>query len=236
MQDVLPAVQELQEQAKSARKKGDALRKAGRDDAARDAYRAGVRSLTAALEKLDATRRQLLAAEPPLDDGQEAALNELVETFGSLGGMQQRLGLLQEALRSYSDGAILEQRFQLSSTYNRLNEVKYALLTGQSTLQDQQPRIEGLAHLIEEHLRADKIPSDSGWALADLGDCMALLGRIDEARHAYSEYISKAEIKSSERTLDVLRELAFHLQASSDPDAPRLQAAIDALQSSLAAQ
>jgi tetratricopeptide (TPR) repeat protein len=92
MLERLERAREKQEQAKSYRKKGDALRKAGREDAACDAYRAGVTALTGALQ----------------------------------------LG-------------------------------------------------------------------DSGWAWADLGDCMALLGNLEEARRAYSIFIKKAEIKSPER-------------------------------------
>ena len=236
MLDRLKEVTDRQEQAKSYRKKGDALRKTGREDAAREAYRAGVAALTDALEILRPAMEQLAAISPPLSSEQEAVLRELVETFGARGGMLQRLGLLKEASGSYSEGAVLERRFALPSTYNRLNAVKYSLLAGETRLRELEPQIRELATHIEISLRADKSLSDSGWAWADLGDCMALLGNPEEARRAYSSFISKAEIKSPERTLDVLKEIASKLKESADPDAPRLQAAIDVLQSGLAAR
>jgi tetratricopeptide (TPR) repeat protein len=113
--------------------------------------------------------------------------------------------------------------------------VKYLLLAGERRLRELEPQLRELAAHVETNLRADKSLSDSGWAWADLGDCMALLGKPEEARKAYSSFISKAEIKSPERTLDVLKEIASKLKESADPDAPRLQAAIDILQSGLAA-
>ena len=52
MQDLLKDVSEMQRRAKSCRKKGDALRKVGREDPAREAYRDGVAALNDGLEML----------------------------------------------------------------------------------------------------------------------------------------------------------------------------------------
>jgi tetratricopeptide (TPR) repeat protein len=232
MQELLQSVRDLQKQATSARKKGDAYM-ARRGDEAHQAYREGLVALTEALRKLDPMRKQLVTMEPPLAADEQTVLNELVETFGSLGGLQQRLGLLKEAYENYSAGGRLEEQFKLPTTYNRLNAVRCALLTGQYTLRDLEPRITELAVLLEASLRNNQELSDSGWAWADLGDCMALLGRLDDARRAYSTFIAKAEIKSPERTLDLLRNIAFRLEDAADPDAPRLQAAVAVLQSGL---
>jgi tetratricopeptide (TPR) repeat protein len=236
MQADLQRARDFLAKATSARKKGDALRRVGRKDEARQAYQGGAKDLATTLSALEVGWKELLTLKPPLAANQTEVLDELVETLGALGGMQQRLGLLQEAARSYSDGALLEDKFNLQSTYNRLNAVKYYLLTGEKTLHDLEPRINELASYIGANLRAGKILSDKGWAWADLGDCMALLGRQDEARQAYSTFIAKAEIKSPERTLDVLREIASSLQAAGDPDAQRLHSALHALQSGLAAR
>ena len=115
------------------------------------------------------------------------------------------------------------------------------MLAGEERLCEVESRIRDLAALIETDLRGlthlaaeDKSLIDSGWAWADLGDCMALLDNREDARRVYSIYISKAEIKSPDRTLDVLKEIASKLKEFADPDAPRLQAAIDVLQSQLA--
>ena len=236
MSDLLGQIRQKQEEARSYRKKGDALRKVGREDAAREAFNAGADSLKAALDMLKPGATQIAVAKPPLDGEQKGVLDELVETYGARGGMLQRLGFLKDASKSYSEGAVLEQKFDLPGTYNRLNAVKYSLLAGEARLGELEPRIRELAAHIEASLLADKSLNDSGWAWADLGDCMALLGNVQEARGAYLTFIAKAEIKSPERTLDILKEIASKLGETADPDAPRLRSAIDALQSGLTGQ
>lgn len=232
--DRLETVRQKQEQAKSYRKKGDALRRVGREDAAQDAYQAGVEALTDALKTLRAEPDPVSTMILPLTGDEETVLGELVETYGARGGMLLRLRSPSEALLSYTEGAALEERFARPGTYNRLQAVKASLLTGDKRLRELEPQIRSLAALIETNLRMDKTLSDSGWAWADLGDCLALLGNTDDARKAYASFIAKAEIKSPERTLDVLKEISIKLKQSEDPDATRLQAAIDVLESRLA--
>jgi predicted RNA polymerase sigma factor len=239
MLDQLKRVRELQEEPKTYRKRGDALRKVGREDAALEAYRGGLVALTDAVKILAPTKERV-ASSPPLPaklpPELKEGLQELVETFGARGGLLQRLNFLKEASESYAEGAVLEQRFGLRSTYNRLNEVKSSLLSGAGRLRDFEPPLRELAVHLYTNLREDKTFSDSGWAWADLGDCLVLLGKVEEAREAYSSFISKAEIKSPERTLDVLKEIALRLEELADPDAPRLRAAIDILKSGISTQ
>jgi tetratricopeptide (TPR) repeat protein len=236
MLDPLEKAIELQETARSFRKKGDALRKASREEAAMQAYRSGLAALNEALGLLKEKDEMLRAASPPMPSDAAPDLRELIEIYGALGGMHQRLGAVEESLASYAQGAVLEEKFGLASTYNRLNAVKYTLLTGPDTLRSLEARIQTLADFIDTSLRADKSLSDRGWAWADLGDCLALLGRTEEAGRAYATFIAKAEIKSPERTLDVLNEIASKLQSKGDPDAPRLATAIDALKARLVAR
>jgi hypothetical protein len=244
MLDQLKDVKEKQKQATSARKKGDAQRKSGREDEAKEAYRAGVAALTEAVQMLSADLADVEAMSSPLPREQRTVLDELVETLGARGGLLQRLGCLTEASNSYTEGAFLEKRFALPGTYNRLNALKCSLLTGEKRLRELEPQLHELADLIETNLRdlaqqaaEDKSKSliNSGWAWADLGDCMALLDNREAARRAYSTFISKAETKSPERTLDVLRGIAAKLVEFADPDAPRLQSAVDLLESQLTA-
>ncbi len=131
MMDQLDEVTKRQNKAKSLRKKGDALRvNPDRKKEAQKAYRDGVAVLNDALEILDpeTTIKQLKEMGPPPSGERGTLLGELVETYGARGGIFERLGLLEEALNSYSKGAVLEELFNLPGTYNRLNEVKYLLL------------------------------------------------------------------------------------------------------------
>jgi tetratricopeptide (TPR) repeat protein len=233
----LDEVVRKQSEAKSFRKKGDALRKAGREEAAYKAYMAGINSLDDALAilKPESMVKELKAKHTVPSSERGTPLGELVEIFGMRGGLLQRVGDLKEALSSYSEGASLEDHFDLQSTYNRLNALKYALLVGDKRLHELGTQFEELAKHIEDNLHNDKSLSDSGWAWADLGDCLALLGRQERAKQAYLTFISKAEIKSPERTLDILQKIAAKLTASHDPDASRLQKAIDTLETGLKA-
>jgi tetratricopeptide (TPR) repeat protein len=172
---------------------------------------------------------QAAAMSLPLTTEQKTVLCEVLEVLGARGEMLQRIWLWQEALESYMEGAYLEGMFALPSTYNRLNVVNCLLLAGMKRLRECEPQIRELAALIEMNLRANESLSDSCGAWADLGDCMALLGNPEEARRAYSTFIAKAEIKSPERKLDVMKDIASKLKELADPDAPRVQTAIDVL-------
>jgi tetratricopeptide (TPR) repeat protein len=227
---------ELQELARSFRKKGDALRKAGRGENASGAYRDGLAALVEALELLRRDDESLRSMSPPASGDSADALRELIEIYGALGGMHERLGALDRSVASYAEGARLEERFGQTSTYNRLNALKYSLLTKTDPLRSYEPMIKALAEFIDSSLRADKTLSDRGWAWADLGDCLALLDRTVDARKAYATFIAKAEIKSPERTLDVLEKIATKLRSNGDEDAPRLAKAIDALRAGLVAR
>ena len=233
MLDLLKIVREKQDQAKSYRKRGDAMRKVGKEDVALVSFREGEVVLNQALDLLRPHKEELYSMSNSLSNDQILLLNELVETLGAQGGMLQRLGLQNDALAIYSEGAELEQKFSLSSTYNRLNAIKSSLLLGYQ-LGKLEREITELATQIENSLRSDQSMSDSGWAWADFGDCMALLGDTEKARLAYKTFISKAEIKSPERTLDILKDIASKLKILEDPDVQRLQSAIDILKKELA--
>jgi tetratricopeptide (TPR) repeat protein len=231
--DVLREVLDKQERARTLRKKGDALRKNQQQQAAEAAYTTGLAELTEAYALLGRAREHFSksASDSALLD---LTLRELVEVSGALGGIYQRLNRQEEALKHYEEGAALEGKLNLPSTYNRLNAVKCALQTGQVSSFDLRERVTQLAELIDQRLRADKSAGDNGWALADLGDCLALLGRIEEARQAYDQFIAKTELKSPQRSLEVLQNLLSQLQAARNPYAHSLQEAVSSLQSKLA--
>jgi tetratricopeptide (TPR) repeat protein len=235
MQEAIRRLTQAQEVSRTARKKGDALRRSGRPEAdVFAAYEVGVKALEEGIDSVDQERARLDAIAAPVSGEAADFLYQLVESHGALGGLRQRVNRLDDALASYSAGAALEEKFELPSTYNRLNQVKQTLLIRQDvSLSALEPQIEALGRQIEEALRTNQSLSDSGWAWADLGDCLALLGRTEEGARAYATFIAKAEIKSPERTLDVLRQIASKLQERHDPGAVRLQAAIGALQGRL---
>jgi tetratricopeptide (TPR) repeat protein len=220
---ILDEVKQLQQQAAVDRKRGDALRKTGRDADARKAYEAGVARLERCVAILPGGR-----AEDPRDYAVRSA-----ETHGSLGGLLRRLDRTADAFASYRAGAAVEKEFHLPTTYSRVNEIKYALLTATETLAQVEPRTRQTA---DDLLAALSNPAtqqlgDDGWAWADLGDCRGLCGDLTEATRAYTTFIAKAGSQAPATTLDVLQNIADALQAHADPDRQRVSNTIAALRS-----
>ena len=222
MNVLIEEAKRLRDRAKGRRKRGDRLRKAGSEEQAKKVFGDGLKLLEEAENKL----KQLDAAQ---------VAEDLAETLGATGGMLRRLGEERhdEALRAYQEGADVEEDHGLSSTYNRLNAIKFRLLTGRETLAALNPKIESLAEGIEDNLRKDAELSDRGWAWADLGDCQALLGDLQAAKVAYKTFINKAETQSPETTLKVLNDLAEAMTAANDPEAGRVRQAAATLQAEL---
>jgi len=222
--------------ARLARRKGEALARAGRREAdIFAAYDWGVRAIEQALAAV-AGERAALEASPSqrLSSSQAALLDQLVESFGVRGGLRQRQGRPSVALESYAAGAALEEKFQLPSTYNRLNWLKQTLLTRHDVSLDAlSPRIEALCKVIDDSLNRSQELSATAWPWADLGDCLALLGRTEESAKAYGQFIAKAETKSPDRALAVLKQIGARLEENHDHSAPRVLAAIATLQSRL---
>jgi tetratricopeptide (TPR) repeat protein len=231
--DLLTQVKQKQEDARSHRRKGEALEKSGEQNAAAKEFEAGLAALEDAIALMEPQASQLHASALPSQGRAEGVLKELIETFGAQGGLLQRLDRFKEAAQSYSRGAVLEKKFDLASTYNRLNAVKCALQAGTDTLAELEPEIKEIRNHIEDGLRSDRSLSDSGWAWADLGDCFALLGETKKAGDAYATFIAKADSNSPERTLRVLQRIAAKVK---DPKARRrLREVIGAIETSRAA-
>jgi tetratricopeptide (TPR) repeat protein len=209
------------------RKRGEALHGAKRDAEGLDAYGAGI-------ERLEKARKMLESARS-LDAGQFA--KHSAETSGSLAGLLRRVGRNDEAYQCYVDGAAVERDFNLPKTYNRVNEIKYALLTGRSTVADVEARTRTTADELSATLSdpATQQLGDDGWAWADLGDCRGLIGELAEATRAYSTFKDKAGVRAPETTLEVLTNIENELAKRHDPNIDRLTNMIAALRSLIGA-
>ena len=221
MTDTTAKANKFRERATFQRKRGDAYRKSGREEDAIKAFDAGSGLLRQAISML----KDL--------DGQVSS--DLAGAYGERGGLLRRIGdaRLEDALKAYAAGARLEADFNLPSTYNRLNAIKLRVLLGKNKLIDLQDELKELADSIDQSIRNDPDVRKSGWAYADLGDCLALLGQLGDAKDAYAAFISKGERKSPETTLAVLSELAEKMGEFGDPDADRVSGAAEWLESRL---
>lgn len=212
-------VAELQRQATLKRTRGDALRRQGKENEAREEYRAGVALLDRALQVLSDPQWNRLPVQggaSSLPAEQLTIAEEFVEVYGARGGLLRRLGELPTALDSYTRGAGFERRFVQRSTYNQTNEIKYGLLTGQRSLVELEPEIGALEKHLTTTLNKNPELGDNGWAWADLGDLRALLGDGEGAERAYRSFINKAKPTAPRTTLDVLGSILKELERTND--------------------
>jgi tetratricopeptide (TPR) repeat protein len=214
---------QLQRQAALDRKRGDALRRAGREPEAIRAFEAGVVKLENGLGVLDRARWQEFPELIP----------RRVDTLGSIAGLLRRLERNKDAYRRYSEGAKIEHDFKLPTTYNRVNEIKYALLTKEATVAAVQDRTRETADRLLSILSspATQQLGDDGWAWADLGDCRGISGELTEASRAYATFIAKAGVAAPATTLEILERIADALEEFGDPDRARVTNTMTTLRS-----
>jgi tetratricopeptide (TPR) repeat protein len=210
----------LEARSDRLRQKGDALRH-GNPARAREVY---VDSLKALDGALDARGVAPPDSQPwsGVSTTSEVTLRELADLLGKRGGLLRRLERDKDALVTYRAGALVEQENKLTSTYNRANAIKLALLTGESTLSDEEKHLRELREVLEEQLRSNEEAADDAWLWADLGDCLLLLGDMDGGERAYQIFLSKAETGSPMTTLNVLQKVASALKDHGDPQASRV--------------
>jgi hypothetical protein len=227
MGSIFDEVRALQQQATLDRKRGDALRKAGREPEARQAFDAGIAKLERGRQMLESGRSQ---------DPQQFA-ERSGENFGSLAGLLRRVERNDEAYQNYVEGAAIERDFNLAKTYNQVNEIKYALLTGRATVAEIEARTRTTADRLFTTLTNPTTQQlgDDGWAWADLGDCRGLIGELTEATRAYSTFKDKAGVQAPATTLEVLQSIAEALAKRQDPNLDRVTNTMAALRSLMGA-
>jgi hypothetical protein len=216
---------QLQRQAALDRKRGDALRRAGHEPEAVQAFEAGVRKLESGLRVLDRARWREV---PEL-------VARRIDTLGSIAGLLRRQARNGEAYLRYREGAEIEHDFTLPTTYNRVNEIKYALLTKEATIAAVQDRTRKTAARLSDTLSnpATQQLGDDGWAWADLGDCRGILGELTEASRAYATFIAKAGVTAPATTLEILQHIADALEEFGDPDRARVTNTMTTLRSEI---
>jgi tetratricopeptide (TPR) repeat protein len=194
------------------RKTGDALLKIGKRDPA-----------LATWSQAEKKTGPLLLSLSHIDSAEDRA-----ELYGVRGGILKRLGQESDALVCYEQGAIEESNAGLSSTYNRLNAIRSALLCGSLTIDGASSRLREVRGLLEDQLKKPASAS-SGWLWADLGDVCTLLGDSENAEVNYRPYVAKAGGEEVRITREALEQLRARLTERGDPDVNRITAGLEAL-------
>jgi|tagenome__1003787_1003787.scaffolds.fasta_scaffold20886091_1 tetratricopeptide (TPR) repeat protein len=231
----VPGLERLERTVTLNRRKGDALARRGNIVGAVDAYQTALTVADEAFAEIGiATDGADVAATLKPEVAGDAA-----EWLGVRGGLLRRIWELDktaelgEALRSYRLGAKIESEFDLPGTYNRLNAVKLALISGQAKIEEERPELLALRAVLDRRLATDEQAADDAWTWADLGDLLLLLREDEAAVSAYATFAEKARTDSPAATLGVLRQIVDALKEHDDPDAASVEAALDRVQALL---
>lgn len=224
------ALEQIERRVVLNRRKGDALAARDSREGALNAYGNAIELADEALSLLGVTSD----ADAVVDDG---VASDAAEWFGIRGGLLRRMGelgekgALDDALRSYRQGARFETARELPATYNRANAIKLALINGSGTLEDERDNLIALRDVLEHRLANDEQAADDAWLWADLGDTTLLLGEERRAVSAYRTFAEKARTDSPATTLNVLRTLVATLSARDDEGASVVEAALKRVES-----
>ena len=126
----LDRVKEYLAEAAYEREKGDNLRDMDEQDEAKIAWHGALDLLLNAkdlLEKPEWNKLANYSGNEGLPTDQCALVEQLVETLGQIGGIHRRLEEYGDSLKSYEEGAKLEEIYRPTSTYNRVNYIKLSL-------------------------------------------------------------------------------------------------------------
>ena len=113
---------------------------------------------------------------------------------------------LEDALESYRRGARIETKYELSSTYNRTNALKLALITGTATVAQERDALVELRDVLDRRLAADVQAADDAWLWADLGDVTLLLGtserryRLHDLRREGTDELACVDVERPTRS------------------------------------
>jgi|1185.fasta_scaffold61326_1 tetratricopeptide (TPR) repeat protein len=219
----LDRLRDMQRSVTLQRRKGEAMERAGRSEEAAAAY-------AAALSLIGEMLESVTNLGPVPGQGETLATadiaSEAAELFGLQGGLLRRQGRLEDALESYKRGAALEAAHSLAPTYNRANAIKLSLMSGKTTVADEQDALAALRDTLEVRLSTDERAADDAWLWADLGDLRLLLGDAESALAAYRTFHAKGRTESPRTTLRVLHQVVSALRSHDDPDASRLDDAV----------
>jgi hypothetical protein len=131
MGSIFDEVRTLQQQATLDRKRGEALRKAGREPEAQQAF-APASPSSNWLGELESGQSQDHGSSSPSAGSREFQFSRRPAPTRQPGTMRLRE-------RKYVEGAAVE-RGSIAKTYNRVNEIKYALLTGRESVAEVEAR------------------------------------------------------------------------------------------------
>ena len=199
-----------------------AARVKARKEEAKDCRDAGdlkgaVDVLTQTVTMLKASRwyaSMLDSAE--VGEGEKAVAAHLADCLGMLGGNHRRMKSLELALAAFEEGSRWEgdDRLDVQSSYNLVNEIVLPLEMGRSTATEQRNRLRIAVDAIGRQVHGAR--RNDRWAWADLGQCQLLLDDLPGARTSYARVRSLGDADTLRSVLPVLQKLKDALRDERD--------------------
>jgi len=169
-------------------------------------YDEAVDVLKDAVGLLDSTELDSDQSEETTDIEKKIAW-EFADCFGMLGGNYRRLNRLTDALECFKRGRMYEENpsFSINSSYNLVNAITLPIEMQLVTAEEQRLDLEQAVLVLDRQVRGNR--RIDRWAWADLGQCQLLLGKFEQAAHAYSQFIQLGDADSLASHLVVIRRL-----------------------------
>jgi tetratricopeptide (TPR) repeat protein len=194
-----------------------------RDD---NEYEDAIAELKAAIELIE---RSGWDGDPTFGmvNGENLIASNLADCLGMLGGNLRRLNRLDAALEQFERGRRLEadSQYGINSSYNLVNAITLPIEMAKNTATKQRAALEQAVQTLERQIiktgRGEGKRRQDRWAWADYGQCLLLLGRLDEANKAYSRFKSLGSKENVDSHVTVLHRLRDAL-AQSDPSVAEL--------------
>lgn len=179
--------------------------KLNRDDGE---YEDAIKELEAAVHLLDQSGWREEPSNGMLEDGENKVASKLADCLAMIGGNLRRLDRLQDALVKFERGRRFEQdqRYGVNSSYNLVNAITLPIEMGHKTASEQKSELLRAVGALEWQTSKGKRRRDR-WAWADYGQCLLLLGDVDQARLTYANFKALAKADEIASHLAVLNRL-----------------------------
>jgi tetratricopeptide (TPR) repeat protein len=191
MSDLMNELESLKRRSRYHRKEALEAIKEGDNEQAAEEFESAREAIRVAIRRLEDLGVPDLSSPRRASEAEITIAEQLADCWGVLGGVYRSEANLNEARNAYDEGYKYEssKRFNILSTYNRLNRLVVRILQNPDLLSESSSQVVDIEEPatmrqllretdeeIERQLREGR--RDRPWALADLA-MVRLLGRLD---------------------------------------------------------
>ncbi len=221
MKNYIEEILKKQKEAKNLILKAKKNRKFNKFDLAKQYLNKAIKNLNDAV----ALYEQMTKDETSYIDYGEDLYKMLSDTYGMQGGIFRRMDEFEESLNMYTQGAIIEDEYNIDETYNRLNYIVLSIIHTKQICVDLKNKINKVLTISTGLTQGTN--NNKWWAWSDKGLLLLLnsyenksLNKetyFEDVIYAYRQFRNKGADKASFlTTIEVLEELSQSI-AVQDP-------------------